>query len=90
MSGVVFVLALVVADAVEADNIADPHTISSDPAIALASSGLRGRHSRFGVAYKYALLPLMAPPLRKPMMVVRSSGHRSLCDGGSQIHGSAA
>jgi len=65
VSGVVFVLALVVADAVEADDIVDAHTLAAATlAIALAILlGFADDILDLEWRYKYALPPLMALPL---------------------------
>ncbi len=65
VSGVVFVLALVVADAVEADEVVDAHTLAAATlAIALAILlGFADDVLDLEWRYKYALPPLMALPL---------------------------
>ena len=65
VSGVVFVLALVVADAVEADEVVDAHTLAAATlAIALAILlGFADDILDLEWRYKYALPPLMALPL---------------------------
>ena len=65
VSGVVFVLALVVADAVEADDTVDAHTLAAATlAIALAILlGFADDVLDLEWRYKYALPPLMALPL---------------------------
>ena len=65
VSGVVFVLALVVADAVEADEVVDAHT-SAAATLAIALAILLGFADDIldlEWRYKYALPPLMALPL---------------------------
>ena len=65
VSGVVFVLALVISDAIEADHVVDAHTLAAATlAIALAILlGFADDVLDLEWRYKYALPPLMALPL---------------------------